>query len=198
MTLRRWAGSAGIVTVLGLSLASCGTDSDDPDASGDTLAVATSTTREPRSTDESGRPPVLFDPCLDLPDDAIEAAGLDPSTEKVSDLTGGEDRTFLTCAYMDPRVKGVNVISTNTTFEEYVERDERAQITDISYADIDGRRAMFNADRHFDKCVLTVETSFGALTITRDVFGGDTPPGERCAGMDGMMRVFLPYLPVGA
>ena len=199
MTLRRWAGVAGTTAVLALSLISCGTNTDSLDASSDdATTAATSTVREPRSTDESNRPPVIFDPCLDLPDDAIRDAGLDPSTKTVSDLTGGEDRTFLTCGYKDPRVKAVNVTSTNTTFEEFVERDERAGFTDISYADIDGRRAMFNADRYIDNCVLTVETSFGALGITRDRFGTDTPPGERCSGMDEMMRVFLHYLPEGA
>ncbi|QNG20821.1 DUF3558 domain-containing protein [Rhodococcus triatomae] len=199
MTPRRWAGAAGITVILALSLISCGTNTDGTEASGDSsTTAATSTVREPRFTDESNRPDVIFDPCLDLPDDAIRQAGLDPSTKTVSDLTGGEERTFLTCSYMDPRVKGVNVISTNTTFDEYVERDERAGFTDISYADLDGRRAMFKADRYIDNCVLTVETSYGALGITRDRFGTDTPPGQRCSGMDEMMRVFLHYLPEGA
>ncbi|KLL95168.1 hypothetical protein NJ76_29330, partial [Rhodococcus sp. IITR03] len=47
-----------------------------PSAADDVMSdeASTSTTRTPRITDDSGRPPVTFDPCYDIPDDVMNAA----------------------------------------------------------------------------------------------------------------------------
>ena len=57
-------------------------------------AVATSTTRTPRITDHPGRPPVTFDPCYDIADDVMNAAGYDAGKKEVADTPMGT-YTFL-------------------------------------------------------------------------------------------------------
>ena len=95
-------------------VAACGQGDSDPAdlaASG-----AESTTRAPRFTDQSDRPLVTYDPCLDIPESAIEEAGLDPLSKSEQDFPGG-DRTFLGCTYITRRVVGVNILSTNSTLD---------------------------------------------------------------------------------
>ncbi len=43
----------------------------------------TSSTRVPRHVDESTRPQVAFDPCLDIPDEALLEAGYDRAVKRM-------------------------------------------------------------------------------------------------------------------
>lgn len=48
----------------------------------------TSSTRVPRHVDESTRPQVAFDPCLDIPDEALLEAGYDRAVKRMPTSCG--------------------------------------------------------------------------------------------------------------
>lgn len=81
------------LATLAAAVTACSPNTADSTASEDT---ATSTTRTPRITDDSGRPPVTFDPCYDIPDDVMNAAGYDAESKELADMPMGS-YTFLGC-----------------------------------------------------------------------------------------------------
>ncbi|KXF84857.1 hypothetical protein D092_18820 [Rhodococcus ruber Chol-4] len=151
---------------------------------------ATSTTRVPRIVDESDRPPVTFDPCLDIPDQVLRDAGYDPKSEEVSDFAATH-YTFLGCSYQGTlripgvlRRYGLNLNSGNITFAE-VQEKVAEYATPI---EVDGRRALLEVDPSLRRaCAVNVETSFGVLIISRVYHpdhGNGVPQGEWCAGLE--------------
>ncbi|QNG19852.1 DUF3558 domain-containing protein [Rhodococcus triatomae] len=175
-------------------VAACGQgDSDpaDPAATG-----AESTTRAPRFTDQSDRPLVTYDPCLDIPESAIEEAGLDPLSKSEQDFPG-DDRTFLGCTYITRRVVGVNILSTNSMLDEYIAKEAgTGQVQELT---LDGRRAaLLPSVNSSPACALNVETEFGYIVVTRNIFDSHPPRDQWCDGIEDMMRIFLRYLPEGA
>ncbi|MGI1849035.1 MULTISPECIES: DUF3558 domain-containing protein [Rhodococcus] len=151
---------------------------------------ATSTTRVPRIVDESDRPPVTFDPCLDIPDQVLRDAGYDPKSEEVSDFAATH-YTFLTCRYEGtlyiPGVLhryGLNVMAGNITFAEVQEK-----IAEYStFTEVNGRRALLELDPGRPwSCAVNVETSFGVLIVSRVHHpdnSAEAPRHELCTGIE--------------
>ncbi|QNG20185.1 DUF3558 domain-containing protein [Rhodococcus triatomae] len=195
MTVTRTIGAAAIVVAVAASVAGCSGDDDTGEVSA-TGQAPTSEVREPRFTDQSARPDVIFDPCLDIPDEALVEAGLDPSTKAYEDYPG-PDRTFLICAFVSPAADVyVNIASSNSTFDEYVAKEAG---NDLREYELDGRRAVDLRMRSSGiNCTLTVEIGIGIFALTRDLFERDMTREQWCDGMDDIARVFLNYLPEGA
>lgn len=158
---------------------------------------ATSTTRVPRAADDSGRPQVAFDPCLDIPDEALIEAGYDPGTEVPDEYPMG-GYTFLSCSYDTPeRRYGLNVLSGNITFAE-----EREKTKDYATPiEIDGRRALLEEDPGDTLgCAVSIETSYGILIVSRLIqrTSTETPPRSQwCDGIEGTASIIARYLPGG-
>ncbi|MCK0093922.1 DUF3558 domain-containing protein, partial [Rhodococcus sp. F64268] len=73
--MSRWRRAALAAAIIAVAAACGPTPATEID---DSTTVATApTTRTPRIVDDSGRPDITFDPCLDLPDDVMTAAGYD-------------------------------------------------------------------------------------------------------------------------
>ncbi|ETT23867.1 hypothetical protein RAJCM14343_0722 [Rhodococcus aetherivorans] len=152
--------------------------------------ATTTTTRTPRIVDESDRPPVTFDPCLDIPDRVLVEAGYDPRSEEISDFAATH-YTFLTCRYEGTlhipgvlRRYGLNVMSGNITFAE-------VQVKVAEYStpiEINGRRALLERDPGRSwSCAVNVETSFGVLIVSRVYHpdqSAEVPQDELCAGIE--------------
>ncbi len=152
--------------------------------------ATTTTTRTPRIVDESDRPPVTFDPCLDIPDRVLVEAGYDPRSEEISDFAATH-YTFLGCSYHGTlripgvlRRYGLNLNSGNITFAE-VQEKVAEYATPI---EINGRRALLEVDPSLrQSCAVTVETSYGVLIISRVYLpdhGNGVPEVEWCAGLE--------------
>ncbi|MEE2034958.1 DUF3558 domain-containing protein [Rhodococcus chondri] len=184
--------------VVGIAVASaCGSGSaaTEPD---EPAEAATSTTRTPRVVDDSGRPQITFDPCLDIPDELLIEAGYDPKSEEVTDYPMGS-YTFLVCGY-DGTLHipgelfryGQNIFSGNVTLEE-----EQAKDGDISTATtINGRRALIEVDRNTkNSCAIAVETTFGIVIFSRRYYADHTrgvPQAAWCAGLDELATSIEP------
>ena len=174
------------VAVVFLLLPGCSTQAATGDSS--PTELPTSTVRVPRHVDQSDRPQVIFDPCLDIPDSTLIVAGYDPKSEKNADFTP-DSYTFLGCSY-DSLHKpegfyyGMNVLSGNISFAEEQEK-KKDHSTPI---DINGRRALLIFDSTVrDYCELSVDTSYGVLGFTRRIFADHAGPvsvSEWCTGLE--------------
>ncbi|SED15552.1 DUF3558 domain-containing protein [Rhodococcus koreensis] len=155
----------------------------------------TSSTRIPRHVDQSTRPQVAFDPCLDIPDEALLKAGYDASSEKNADFPAGS-YTFLGCSYDSvDDLYGMNALSGNISWAEEQEKS-KDHATPI---EINGRRALlkFNPEVR-NSCDLSMETSYGMFGLTRSIFpdhAGPAPESEWCAGLEDIARIFERYIP---
>jgi hypothetical protein len=188
------------VAVVALLLAGCSTQASSREST--PTELSTSTVRVPRHVDQSDRPQVIFDPCLDIPDSSLTAAGYDPKSEKNADFAGGS-YTFLGCSYdsfhkPEGFYYGMNVLSGNISFAEEQEK-KKDHSTPI---DINGRRALLIFDSTVrDYCELSVETSYGVLGFTRSIFAdhaGPVPVAEWCTGLEDTARTYEPLIPKGA
>ncbi|MEE2033615.1 DUF3558 domain-containing protein [Rhodococcus chondri] len=158
------------------------------------------TTRAPRIVDDSGRPPVTFDPCLDIPDEVLTEAGYDPRTEDSADYPMG-DYTFLGCRYrgLDEvpgvmRRYGLNILSGNVTLDEEIQKDGSIS-TEIS---INGRRALLEVDpASTDTCAIALETGYGIVIFSRIYTADHTravPREEWCRGLESTVELIEPSI----
>lgn len=159
-----------------------------------------STTRTPRVVDDSGRPQITFDPCLDIPDDLLIEAGYDPRSKDIADYPMGS-YTFLVCSYDGVvsvpgtmRPYGLNILSGNVTLQEEMQKDG-----DISTSiDVNGRRALLQVDvAARNTCAVVVETAYGIVIFNR-LYNPDhtrgSSPEEWCAGLPDLAAAVEPLI----
>lgn len=183
---------AAVIALSALTLVGC---AHAPSKSDETSTSVTST-RTPRLTDNSGRHPVTFDPCLDIPDSTITQAGYDPTTKENADFPG--EYTFLGCKYRtSQRQYRLTFLSGNITFEE--ERQKTAAYAEP--IEINGRRALLELKPDLvDSCAISLETAYGILIFSRTLVHnsiGPAPTEEWCAGLEDTARLIEPLLPEG-
>ncbi|MEE2061459.1 DUF3558 domain-containing protein [Rhodococcus artemisiae] len=193
-----WKRVAGSIALIAATTA-CGTDAppDDPTSAADTI---TSTTRTPRVVDESGRPAITFDPCLDLPDDVLVEAQYDPKSKRPSEYPM-ETYSFLGCSFKStPPPPGVldgsrlMILSGNVTLEEEWEKDGHIS----THTSVNGRDALLQLDpSNKNTCAINVRTDFGMVTFRRTQFPDDArrlPIDEWCGGLDHAVALFESHL----
>ncbi|MGN5237282.1 MULTISPECIES: DUF3558 family protein [unclassified Rhodococcus (in: high G+C Gram-positive bacteria)] len=201
MAYSRLLGAAKVGAALitaGVVLSGCTASEATVGAAEDT--TTTPTTRAPRITDESGRPDITFDPCLDIPDDVLAEAGYDPRTEDSADYPM-EHYTFIGCKYRAPvaipgviRSYGLGILSGNVTIDE-----ELAKVGDIaSETTVNGRRALLEYDPKPDNtCSIAVQTDFGIVIFSRLYHADHTRTltrDERCGGLADTVALFEPFI----
>ncbi|QQM54425.1 DUF3558 domain-containing protein [Rhodococcus pyridinivorans] len=192
-------GRWGIVALAALAVmgTACSPGSAKPATSDE---AATSTTHTPRITDDSGRPPVAFDPCYDIPDDVMNAAGYDASEKKMADMPMGS-HTFLGCRYAGTihipgalARYGLIILAGNVTLEEELEKNGVVSTTTT----INGRRALREVGANGnDECTYVLEADFGIILFNRlyhKDHAGPVPVDEWCAGLDQFVERIEPFV----
>ncbi|MFD6857569.1 DUF3558 domain-containing protein [Rhodococcus sp. NPDC060090] len=193
-----WKRAAGSIALIAATTA-CGTDAPpkNPPSAAETV---TSTTRTPRVVDESGRPAITFDPCLDLPDDVLVEAEFDPRSKRPSEYPM-ESYTFLGCSFKSatpspgiPHRSRLTILSGNVTLEEEWEKDGHIS----TRTSVNGRDALLQLDpNNKNTCAINVRTDFGMVTFRRTHFPDDArklPIDEWCEGLDHTVALFDPHL----
>jgi hypothetical protein len=195
---KRVAGSLALVVTTALATAcgsgSAATETDVP------VELPTSTTRTPRVVDDSGRPQITFDPCLDIPDEVLIEAGYDPKSEEVTAYPMGS-YTFLSCRYKGTlhipgvlRRYGLSVLSGNVSIEEELAKNGHiARETNIG-----GRRALVEVDPNLkDTCAYVLQTNFGIVILSRS-YNADhnrgVPETEWCANFEAAVSMIEPLI----
>ncbi|TCN49798.1 uncharacterized protein DUF3558 [Rhodococcus sp. SMB37] len=190
-------GAAAITA--GVVLSGCTTASD-ATAVAVEETTTTPTTRAPRLTDESGRPDITFDPCLDIPDDVLVEAGYDPRTEDSADYPM-EHYTFIGCNYRAPvaipgviRSYGLGILAGNVTLDEELAKDAAI----ASETTVNGRRALLEYNPTPDNtCAIAVQTDFGIVIFSRSYHADHTRTltyDERCGGLTDAVALFEPFI----
>ncbi|EHK80318.1 DUF3558 domain-containing protein [Rhodococcus pyridinivorans] len=192
-------GRWGIVALAALAVmgTACSPGSAEPATSDE---ASTSATRTPRITDDSGRPPVTFDPCYDIPDDVMNAAGYDASEKKMADMPMGS-HTFLGCRYAGTihipgalARYGLIILAGNVTLEEELEKNGVVSTTTT----INGRRALREVGANGnDECTYVLEADFGIILFNRlyhKDHAGPVPVDEWCAGLDQFVERIEPFV----
>ncbi|NLU84612.1 DUF3558 domain-containing protein [Rhodococcus sp. HNM0569] len=163
----------------------------------ESAAPAVTAERTPRATDKSGRPQVNFDPCLDLPDEALREAGYDPA-DADEDSFSPDEYTFLDCTWtsFDGRY-GLNVLSGNITWEE-----QREKVKDYSTPiTVGSRPALLDEDPAApEACAIAFPSDIGVVIASRTVVWGDgeeAPKEEWCKGLDQTAAIIERYVPQG-
>ncbi|MFD6895140.1 DUF3558 domain-containing protein [Rhodococcus sp. NPDC060086] len=203
MTYPRLLNTARVgaaLIIAGVLFSGCTTTSDTTPVAAEEPAPTTPTTRPPRLTDESGRPDITFDPCLDIPDDVLVDAGYDPRTKDIADYLM-EQYTFMVCTYRAPvkvpgviRSYGLNILSGNVSIDE-----ELAKVGDVaSETTVNGRRALLEYDPKPDNsCAITLQTDFGIIIFDRLYHADHTRTltfDERCGGLADTVALFEPFV----
>ncbi|MDM7489689.1 DUF3558 domain-containing protein [Rhodococcus sp. GXMU-t2271] len=160
-------------------------------ATNDSLDPPTTTTTVPRLVDESDRPHVAFDPCLDIPDHVLKAAGYDPTSEDNADFAATHF-TMLGCSYKGnvtmPGVAAYRLTVLSANFDWSTElRKVADNDDDITHIEIAGQRAILKTNPSLpESCGVSVEAFYGVLIFSSVVFGkgGTRVPEEQwCTGL---------------
>ncbi|WP_225223463.1 DUF3558 domain-containing protein [Rhodococcus ruber] len=168
----------------------------------ETPSPPTTTTREPRLVDESDRPLVAFDPCLDIPDDVLTTVGYDPTSEDNADFAATH-YTMLGCSYEGTAVipgvaaYGLTVMSAN--FDWAIELQKVADNGDnVVPTEIVGRRALVKTNQSLpESCGMSVETSYGVLIFAQVLFGkggARVPEVQWCTGLEDTVERIVAVL----
>lgn len=143
-----------------------------------------------RYTRSSGRPPVAFDPCTQVSDDAAREAGFDPSTRKRGDDQVAET-TFLICNFTEPN-ETLTLISGNATWEE----DQQKNGGWSEPLTINGREALWVRDPELKRgCDIHLRTAVGFVdvgtTLTADGIAAGQDP---CHGLESVAAAIEPSI----
>ena len=139
------------------------------------------------------RPQVVFDPCTWISDQAVEAAGLDPSTRRRGDDLVAE-YSFLTCDF-DSAQWNLQINSGNVTWEE----DFQKNGANSEPLTVNGREAMWVRDPQMRKaCSIHLRTKAGfvMMTTTR-TFEASEAGLDRCDGVLGIAQALEPEIGEG-
>ncbi|MFD6857583.1 DUF3558 domain-containing protein [Rhodococcus sp. NPDC060090] len=166
----------------------------------DSTTVAPTSTRTPRIVDDSGRPDITFDPCLDLPDEVMSAAGYDAAHKEFADMPMGS-YTFLGCSYKGtihiPGVLaryGLIVMAGNASLEEEFKKNGDV----ATPTTVNGRPALLEVGTNGnDECTYVLQTDFGIVLFNRlyhKDHTGPVPPSEWCFGLEDFIGTVEPLL----
>ncbi|SQI29944.1 Protein of uncharacterised function (DUF3558) [Rhodococcus coprophilus] len=156
--------------------------------------------RTPRVVDDSGRPPVTFDPCLDLPDEVMTEAGYDAAHKEFSDLPMGW-YTFLGCTFRksDPipglrRGYSLSVMAGNVSLDEEVAKNGHV----ATATTMNGRSALLELDPNIkDTCTYVLQSTFGIVVFSRMYHKdhpGPVPQDAWCTDMEPLVRAIEPLI----
>ena len=192
--MTRW-GRAVLVSCV-VALAGC-TPSGATDTT-DTTAPTT-TTRVPRVTDNSTRPQITFDPCLDIPLHTMADLGYEPATIHELAYPMG-DYSFLGCMYRStgpveiPRKYLLVILSANVTLDEEYEKDGEF----ATHTQINGRPGLLEINTALGgSCSYVLSTDFGTVHYLRTTYsysGDPIPLDEWCTGFDDFIATVEPLI----
>ncbi|MFI6433201.1 DUF3558 domain-containing protein [Rhodococcus oryzae] len=146
-----------------LVLAGCGSET----VAGEAEAVGTG----------AGEP--VFSPCDDIPDDALRAAGVDPSTES-RDIIGVKQPGWNVCGWHGDG-PSLSVFATTHTLDEVRANKQNTEFAPVELRD----RAAFSyreqSDRERRSCDVAVESHEGAILVSVVYLGVDPVVEEPCS-----------------
>lgn len=194
-TLRGIAAALAACVVL----SGCGAGQED-DQTTTTSPVVTETPGNPWDLPIEQRP-ALFDPCAEIPVEAVEQ-GVGGPVEANELLTRYEPAGLMVCAWKSEDAH-VNVLSTWKPLEAYLS-DPSFVVKDVKY-ETSGRRSLLmveKGDNSDSTCLQVFSTPVGTVWIKLDLVSGLNKFNAKrfvkaCDALDEAAFPILPYLPKG-
>jgi len=135
-----------------------------------------------------------FDPCTDIHDGLISAAGLDPSSRKPSVVA--QTFKYEGCSYESRDKIVAIIISADTTFQK---QSERFRATG-QFISVNGRPTIIgqNEISHNDGCDIVFQLNSGVMFIDQTIKSDAMFAGmQGCDGADQIANAIEPSLPKG-
>ncbi|WP_256821189.1 DUF3558 family protein [Dietzia sp. Die43] len=178
-------------------------------ASADGGEDKSTTTTSPAAAEEPGNPwdlpieqrPALFDPCAEIPIEAIEE-GVGKAVQPIESLTRHEPRTLMSCGWKSPEVH-FSALSTWKAREDYL-ADRTFVVRDREYRK-SGRtslRLVEKGDTLGGTCLQLFFTSAGTVWLRLDSTDGlgrfkGKELVNACDALDAATESVLPFVPKG-
>lgn len=175
--------------VLGIAgLAGCGTSVEgSPNAT--TTPNGTSAPTKPAGADAA-----LWNPC-DLPDSAISATRLDPSTKK-TDIAGVHIDGWKVCSWRSlAKWYTLGILSGTPNLDDVQRRTDYETFTPLTIGTHRAVQYLFVGDTTRDKCAIAVEVPQGSVIFQLQARYGDDKQGEPCAEDRRHVDDLAKYLP---
>ncbi|GGN99044.1 DUF3558 domain-containing protein [Nocardia rhizosphaerihabitans] len=170
------AGTAVVVAGLAVvGLVGCG--------SGETSSKGATTTAKP----------VLWNPCTEIPDDALRAAGVDPATEEKG-VAGVPQSGWEICGWSGPQYS-LTVYTTNKSVAQFEEKPGNVDFRDVAIAGRSGREfRVAGASKQLD-CNVVFPASQGVVQL--QVLGSALIDnlGDPCQHLANAGEVLVPTFP---
>lgn len=166
------AASAALLTSCGL-----------PDVEGTPTAQGQS----PGSTEP------VFSPCDDVPDDAIRAIGLDPSTES-RDIMDVKQPGFNICGWHN-KTHFLSIFATTHTVDDVRANDDYEDFAPVDIAGRPGFTYLTIADTDRTDCDVTLAVGDGAAMISISYSDVKRIPEPPCTTAVNTARALAPHIP---
>lgn len=133
-----------------------------------------------------------FDPCDDIPDDAIRAIGMDPATES-RDILGVHQPGWNLCGWNNS-TRFLTVYATNRGLDEIRASPDYEGVTPVDLLDRDGF-SFHDANSSQSRCDIATTVRGGTAMFSLSVSSPVTDTGDVCAEALNVARRLLPALP---
>lgn len=134
-----------------------------------------------------------FDPCDDIPDDAIRAIGMDPATES-RDILGVHQPGWNLCGWNNS-THFVAVFSTKYTLDDIAQNASYEAFEPVSWGDREGLRFRNRGDVRNSDCYVAAKSGAGAVMLSVSVSGVETTADLPCVLLDSAAATLLVHVP---
>ncbi|MGV9724811.1 DUF3558 domain-containing protein [Nocardia beijingensis] len=135
----------------------------------------------------------LFNPCTGIPDDALRAAGVDPTTEE-SGIAGVHQSGWEICGWRGSKYS-ITVYSTGRTVAEFERKPGNVDFKDVTVAGRQGRQfRVEGASKNFD-CDVVFPATQGVLQIATMNRAGQDNLEDPCTVLHRVGESIVPVLP---
>ncbi|MGW6695861.1 DUF3558 domain-containing protein [Rhodococcus sp. NPDC054953] len=135
-----------------------------------------------------------FDPCDDIPDDAIRAVGMDPATES-RDILGVHQPGWNICGWNNDESEFLTVYATGRTLDEIRRNPD---FVDFRSVDLDGRPALSFRDVNDvqqTRCDVATVVAGTSAMFSLSIAAPGAHVGDVCGEVLGLVKGLLPHLP---
>lgn len=121
-------------------------------------------TATPTTTDIAAATEALWDPCSEIDEATLRKLTVDPASKR-SGVMSVEEPGFKICSWNNDDF-GISVFSTIHTVEDFRNKEDNIDFTDVTISGRDGVQFRTKSDEYDEKCNLVFPAEQGAFLIT--------------------------------
>ncbi|UGT58289.1 DUF3558 domain-containing protein [Nocardia asteroides] len=138
--------------------------------------------------------PALWNPCAEIPDEVLRAAGVDPGTEE-SGLAGVPQPGWEICGWRGPEYS-LTVYTTGKTVAQFEQKPGNIDFADVTIANRAGRQFRIEGDTRNAFCDVVFPAQQGVVQLgVNNSAIADGPLDEPCTYLQRAGAVLVPVLP---